>query len=75
MKATPGGRKKGAKLLLGSNSFGKVALEIFLFSACTLVLNNCQTKLDKIAKLRLTQRLSFEAHEVTLDVEDVLDDN
>ena len=37
VKATPGGRKKGAKLLLGSNPFGKVALEIFLFSACTLI--------------------------------------
>ena len=37
VKATPGGRKKGAKSLLGSNRFGKVALEIFLFSACTLL--------------------------------------
>ena len=37
VKATPGGRKKGAISLLGSKPFGKVALEIFLFSACTLM--------------------------------------
>ena len=37
VKPTPGGRKKGAKSILGSNPFRKVALEIFPFSACTLI--------------------------------------
>ena len=37
VKPTPGGRKKGAKSILGSNPFRKVALEIFPFSACTLM--------------------------------------
>ena len=37
MKTVPGGKKNGAKSILGSNPFRKVVGEIFHFSACTLV--------------------------------------
>ena len=37
VKTNSGGQKKGAKSILGSNPFRKVALEFFLFSACTLI--------------------------------------
>ena len=37
VKTVPGGKKNGAKSILGSNRFGKVPGEFFLFSACTLV--------------------------------------
>ena len=37
VKTNSGGRKKGAKSILGSNHFGKVGVENFSFLACTLV--------------------------------------
>ena len=37
VKTNSGGRKKGAKSILGQNRFRKVVLENFSFSACTLV--------------------------------------
>ena len=40
VKTVPEVKKIGAKSILGSNPFGKVAGEIFLFSACTLVCIN-----------------------------------
>ena len=37
VKTNSGGRKKGAKSILGSNHFGKVGVENFSFLACTLL--------------------------------------
>ena len=46
VKTNSGGQKKGAKSILGSNPFRKVALEFFLFSACTLLCTKEDSAVD-----------------------------
>ena len=59
VKTVPGGKKNGAKSILGSNRFGKVPGVFFLFSACTLVYIKIKVDLFVICYLLSAQNTSY----------------